>query len=77
MNYAAVACVRLQKKSFLAYINTLDFTAHTAGALWQPQASYKRYYHARAINIIRVAAGGPHEDAVRTLVSVAAAPTKQ
>ena len=64
------------KKSFLAYINTLDFSA-TAGALWQPQASYKRYYHARAINIIRVAAGGPHEDAVRTLVSVAAAPTKQ
>ena len=37
----------------------------------------QRYYHARAINIIRVAAGGPHEDAVSTLVSVAAAPTKQ
>ena len=77
MNYAAVACVRLGKKEFPSVYKHTRFHSATAGALWQPQASYKRYYHARAINIIRVAAGGPHEDAVRTLVSVAAAPTKQ
>ena len=60
------------KKSVLAYVNTLDF--HNETGAGQPQATYKplpcesHQYHSR------VAAGGPHEDANGTLVSVAAAP---